>query len=183
MMIFLKNIYFFFLLFFQFSSYRLKGLYILLSGLFKGFYFNSIPTINKIKGIKISRRVVVQNKCTLSIVEDGEIHINEGVRLGAENIISAKSKIVLHKNVLTAARVFIADHNHEISNDLIPIMFQGSSEPRKVEIGEGTWIGVNVSVLPGVNLGKNCVVGSNSLVNKSFPDNSIIGGIPAKLIK
>ncbi|MCZ8330810.1 MAG: DapH/DapD/GlmU-related protein [Flavobacterium sp.] len=53
----------------------------------------------------------------------------------------------------------------------------------EVSLGDHTWIGASVVIMPNVSLGKYCVVAANSFVNKSFPDYSIIGGSPAKLIR
>lgn len=55
--------------------------------------------------------------------------------------------------------------------------------PKKVTIGNNVWIGGGVTILPGVNLGNNVVVGAGSVVTKSFPDNVVIAGNPAKIIK
>ncbi len=58
--------------------------------------------------------------------------------------------------------------------------------PRKRDrllIGSGTWIGANAIILCGVELGKCCVVAAGSVVTKSFPDYSVVAGVPAKLIK
>ncbi|MGV3697899.1 acyltransferase [Flavobacterium sp.] len=52
-----------------------------------------------------------------------------------------------------------------------------------VTIGDHTWIGASAVIMPNVTLGKYCVVAANSFVNKSFPDYSVIGGSPAKLIR
>lgn len=52
-----------------------------------------------------------------------------------------------------------------------------------VSIGDHSWIGANSVIMPNVKLGKFCVVAANSFVNKSFPDYSVIGGNPARLIK
>lgn len=53
----------------------------------------------------------------------------------------------------------------------------------EVSIGDHTWIGASSIIMPNVHIGKYCVVAANSFVNNSFPDYSIIGGTPAKLIR
>lgn len=52
-----------------------------------------------------------------------------------------------------------------------------------IVIGYGTWVGVHVTILHGVTLGRCCVVAAGSVVTKSFPDYSVVAGVPAKLIK
>jgi len=60
---------------------------------------------------------------------------------------------------------------------------KGIGIPKKVIIGNDVWIGGNVTILPGVSLGNNVIVGAGSVVTKSFPDNVIIAGNPARIIK
>lgn len=52
-----------------------------------------------------------------------------------------------------------------------------------VSIGHGVWIGVNVFISPGITIGNNSVIGANSVVTGNVPENAIVGGIPAKLIR
>ena len=53
----------------------------------------------------------------------------------------------------------------------------------KIEIDDNCFIGANCIILPNVYLGKNCIVGAGSVVTKSFPENSVIAGVPARKIK
>nr|WP_269851768.1 DapH/DapD/GlmU-related protein [Methanosarcina horonobensis] len=54
---------------------------------------------------------------------------------------------------------------------------------KKISIEDDVWIGTNATILPGVTIGKNSVIGAGAVVNKSIPPNSVVVGIPAKIIK
>lgn len=72
------------------------------------------------------------------------------------------------------------NHNYE-SNDLA-IRFQGTTR-KGIKIGRNCWIGSKVTVLDGVEIGDDCVIAAGAVVTKSMPANSVIGGVPAKVIK
>ena len=59
--------------------------------------------------------------------------------------------------------------------------YMAKAEP--VRIGNDVWIGGNVTILPGLTIGNNVVIAAGAVVTKDVPDNSLVGGIPAKLIK
>ena len=54
---------------------------------------------------------------------------------------------------------------------------------KPVTIGDDVWIGGNVTILPGVAIGNNVVVAAGAVVTKDVPDNCVVGGVPAKIIK
>ncbi|MDD4353350.1 MAG: acyltransferase [Candidatus Nanoarchaeia archaeon] len=111
------------------------------------------------------------------------IIIDDGVVFGRRLVLSAAHQIHIHKNVLFAPNVYVSDHSHSYTKIDVPIKNQGICDINAVEIGENGWIGINVVILPGTKIGKNCVIGANSVVKGIFPDNVIIAGAPAKIIK
>ena len=113
---------------------------------------------------------------------DSRLVFEDGCVIGHFNHIYATKSIVLHKNVLTADRVYISDNMHGYEDVKIPIMYQPIMQNGTVEIGEGTWLGENVCVL-GVKIGKHCVIGANSVVTHDIPDYSVAVGVPAKVIR
>lgn len=99
--------------------------------------------------------------------------------------IGCIKKITIGSGTMIAGRVYISDHNHgEISaNDLKDIPAKRPLFGEPINIGKNVWLGEGCCILPGVSLGNNVIVGANAVVTHSFPDNSVIAGVPARLIK
>jgi len=84
--------------------------------------------------------------------------------------------IEIGKNFLFAPGVKIISANHNQVEG-------GHIEVSPIKIGNDVWLGTNVIILPSVSIGDNCIVAAGAVVTKSFPENSIIAGNPAKLLK
>ena len=143
--------------------------------------------INGINNITIGNNVTVSYKSWLAAVPHTgeklcELKIGDGSSIGNYNHIYATKSIIIGKNVLTADKVYISDNLHSYENINIPIIQQPIKQIATVEIGDGTWLGENVCVI-GAKIGKNCVIGANSVVTKDIPDYCVAIGAPAKIIK
>jgi acetyltransferase-like isoleucine patch superfamily enzyme len=108
--------------------------------------------------------------------------------LGDNVHIVAHERIVIGDNCLMASKIFLSDTSHgeyngneQCAPTIPPNDRKLKSKP--VTIGNNVWIGENVCILPGVAIEDGCVIGSNSVVNKSIPKNCIVAGVPAKIIK
>jgi acetyltransferase-like isoleucine patch superfamily enzyme len=108
--------------------------------------------------------------------------IGDGCRVGHMSHIACTREVRIGKKVLIADRVYISDHSHGFSDINLPIMDQPHSSKGIVSIGEGTWIGENVTIL-SCSIGRNCVVGSNAVVISDLPDFSVAVGVPARVIR
>ena len=115
-------------------------------------------------------------------LKSSKLVIGEGCQIGHFNHIYATNEIIIEKNVLTADKVYISDNSHSYMDISKPIMNQPILQLTKVKIGSGSWIGENVCII-GASIGKNCVIGANSVVTKNIPDYSVAVGAPAKVIK
>jgi acetyltransferase-like isoleucine patch superfamily enzyme len=112
-----------------------------------------------------------------------KLTVEDSVCIGMNATISVCDKIEIQRNVFLARNVYISDHGHEFRDPTMPISKQGISEPKRVCIGADTWLGQNSVVLPGVKIGKHCVIGANSVVNRTIPDFSVAVGAPARVVR
>jgi acetyltransferase-like isoleucine patch superfamily enzyme len=143
--------------------------------------------ISGMKNIKIGNNVYVSYKTWLAAVpikksDDCELIIGNGSCIGNFNHIYATKSIIIGNNVLTADKVYISDNLHSYEDISIPIIFQSIKQVSTVYIGDGSWLGENVCVI-GATIGKNCVIGANSVVLNDIPDFSVAVGSPAKVVK
>lgn len=117
-----------------------------------------------------------------STSKDTKLSIDEGTYIGRNaHIVSLKS-IRIGKNVLMGDNVYIADNFHRFDKVDLPYKEQGVGFKSEVEIGDGTWLGENVCVISS-KIGKQCIVGANSLVIHDVPDYCMVAGSPARIIK
>ena len=109
-----------------------------------------------------------------------------GVKMGEGCVISSK-KFGSEPYLITLGRRVHITQNVSFVNHDGGVWVDRENTPSfdvfgKIEIGDCSYIGNNSLILPGVTIGKNVVVGANSLVSKSIPDNTVVAGVPAKYI-
>lgn len=111
--------------------------------------------------------------------------IGENVSIEDFVHIGCALSVTIGNGCLFASKVFITDHFHGyISSD--DICLKPNERPlscKPVIIGNHVWLGESVSIMPGVTIGDNVIVGANAVVTHSFPANVVIAGCPAKIIK
>jgi acetyltransferase-like isoleucine patch superfamily enzyme/acyl carrier protein len=111
------------------------------------------------------------------------IEIGDGISVTGSCVLSAVSSIRIGKDVSFARNVYISDHTHVYDEAGVPVLAQGITDPKPVEIGDGAWLGENVMVFPGVRIGRGAVVGGNSIVSADIPDYSLALGAPARVVR
>ncbi len=150
-------------------------------------YIDKPLKVNGRINIRIGKKVYIHYKTWIASVPltddlSSILEIGDESIIGNFNHIYATKKIIIGKNVLTADKVYISDNLHSYDDPLTPIMKQKVKQNNEVIIGSGSWLGENVCVL-GANIGKNCVIGANSVVTSNITDYSIAVGVPAIIIK
>ena len=105
------------------------------------------------------------------------VTFGKNVFINHSAILSASGGIEFQDGVQLAPGVKIATINHDF-NERHTIYTYG-----KVTIKKNAWIGMGATICPGVTIGKNSIVAAGAVVTKDVPDNAIVGGCPAKIIK
>jgi acetyltransferase-like isoleucine patch superfamily enzyme len=108
------------------------------------------------KNITIGQRVFINSGCHFQ--DQGGINIDDGSLIG-HNVV-------------------LATLNHDQNPGE-----RASMHPAPVIIGKNVWIGSNSTILPGVTIGNGAIIAAGAVVNKDVPENTVVGGIPAKKIK
>lgn len=106
------------------------------------------------------------------------IHINGHVTLNAGVCMQDQGGITIEDGALIGHNVVLATLNHDQSPDK-----RGDLIPAPIHIGRNVWIGSNSTILQGVTIGDGAIVAAGAVVNKDVPSNTVVGGVPARIIK
>ena len=112
------------------------------------------------------------------LVAYGVLEVGRRTFLGRGSILVSIDRITIGADSLIAAYATIRDHDHSIDPGR-PFNRQ-NLEMAPVIIGDNVWIGTKASVLKGVRIGANAVIGAHALVNSDVPACAVVGGIPAR---
>ena len=115
-------------------------------------------------------------------VHEGEAGVGAKSVLGQECTITAFQHVSIGRECILADRVMLIDFDHGVVEVDRPIREQGIYK-RDVVVGHNCWIGYGACILRGVNVGNNSIVGTNAVVTKDMPENSVSGGVPAKVLR
>ena len=118
-----------------------------------------------------------------SIADLGKgITIGDNVGIGEFWYIGGAGGVVIGADCIIGQYLSVHSENHVFSDPDCLIRYQGVTR-QGIEIGPGCWIGAKVTILDGAIIGKGSVIAAGSVVTQSFPDRSLIGGVPAKLLR
>ena len=106
--------------------------------------------------------------------------IGESCKIGLECFFDLSARIILDDFVTLGPQITIITGSHKIGSSANRL---GENTRADVEIGKGVWMGARCTILPGVKIGDGAVIAAGALVNKDVPPNSLVGGVPAKIIR
>ena len=137
--------------------------------------------IGKKASIELGRWSWLGHGCKLRCHE-GVISIGAKSVLGQECTISAYRHVSIGRECVIADRVMLIDFDHGVVEVERPIRLQGIYK-RDVQVGNNVWIGYGACILRGVTVGDNAVIGTNAVVTRDVPENAVVAGVPARVIR
>ena len=130
--------------------------------------------IYRLSGIKIGKRSTIH--IGARFFEPRNIIIGRGTVVGDNALLDGRASLRIGDHVDIASEVMIYNSEHDLESKDFRAIEEG------VEIGSHAFIGPRAIILPGVNIGKGAVVGAGAVVTKDVKENSMVGGVPAKVI-
>lgn len=131
--------------------------------------------------LRLGRWSWIGHGCKLR-VHEGEVEIGAKTVLGQECTISAFQHVSIGRECILADRVMLIDFDHGVVEVDRPIREQGIYK-RDVNVGHNCWLGYGACILRGVTVGDNAIVGTSAVVTRDVPDNAVVAGIPARVLR
>ena len=112
----------------------------------------------------------------------GDVTVGDGVFFNRGCYVAAYSGLTIGNHCLFGEGVSIHDENHVVGRGFEPIATRGF-EVKPIVIGNNVWAGAKATILQGVHIGDNAVIGANAVVTRDVPADTIVGGIPARVLR
>lgn len=140
------------------------------------------------RAISIGKKVLIRKGARLEAVGewDGKtpkIKIGNGTAIQFYFHCGAAECVTIGENVLISGRVYITDHDHVFDDTELPTRNCSKLKSAPVVIEDGAWLGEGCVILKGVKVGERAVVGANAVVTKDVPPFTVVGGVPAHVIR
>lgn len=129
--------------------------------------------------LKMGEKVNIERKANFGSGRGIIIGNNSGLGINC----CIPSNTIIGNNVMMGPNCYILANNHKIERLDIPMIKQGNEAPRQTIIEDDCWIGRNVTMTPGRHISQGSVIGACCVLTKDFPEYSIVGGNPSKLIR
>lgn len=190
----------------------IKRLVMLLRGyffLYQKVFLGKNCNISHKPNILFRKNVTIENDVTIDGYAKNKLIFGDNVKVGAYSLVSCTSHlskygvgltignnsafgrftefgaaggIEIGNDVIAGSYISFHSENHNFSDSSLLIREQGVTS-KGIKIGNNVWIGAKATFLDGSIIGNNCVVAAGAVVNGVFPNNVVIGGIPAKILK
>lgn len=145
------------------------------------FLFSGVELLRYPKSISLGSRVIVKTGAHLCVCnENALIKIGARTSIGFYSFLYASSQISIGDDCMIAPFVYIVDSDHGIKKGIC--MNQQPNHAMPIVIGNDVWVGAHSVILSGVEVGDGAIIASGAVVRESVPPNTIVGGVPAKIL-
>lgn len=158
-----------------------------------GFFAHRTCDIRRpmVPNMKIGKNVWLDRDVWLNIprppaTTDPVLILEDGCKIGRRCMISAKNLVRVGHDTIFGPSVLITDHLHQFEDVNMPIALQGETAGGTVTIEEGCWFGFGAVIVCShghMVIGRNSVIGANSVVTRSVPPYSVVAGNPGRIVK
>lgn len=135
------------------------------------------------ENIEIGDNVYIGHQTILKGYHKNKMIIGSGSWIGQQCFFHSAGGLEIEENVGIAPGVTILTSIHDLAKDNLGCIIDLPLKLAKVSIGSGSDVGAKTIILPGITLGRGVQVGAGAVVTNSFKENSIIAGVPAKLLR
>lgn len=140
-------------------------------------HFRVRTVVLRLAGVRINMRSQVRPNV---IIRSRRLSIGRRSTINYNTVIENRAPVKIGDNVGIGVGVLLITSTHEMDD---PLVRAGVGSVAPIEICDGAWIGSGATVLAGVRVGAGAVVAAGAVVTKDVPENALVGGVPARLIK
>lgn len=166
-------------------SNKKKIMYILYLALASWFPLSAHSEVARKWRLFWAKKVVV--KCGENVNFEKGAAFTPQLSIGNNSGIGIRSAVhgpvTIGNDVMMGQEVIIYTSRHNDDRIDIPMRQQGMKDVVPVVIGDDVWIGSRVIILPGVTIGKGCIIGAGAVVTRDVPEYSVVGGVPARVLR
>ena len=142
----------------------------------------TIICTDKKSTLEIGDKTIIKPYAMLMTHAGGAIKIGNNCSINPFCVLYGHGGLVIGDNVRIATHCVFIPANHNFDDLDKPITEQGLSR-RGIKIGSNVWIGANVTVLDGCEIGDGAIVGAGAVVTNNVAENTVVAGVPAKLLR
>lgn len=166
------------------SNFQLaKSSKIILNGTLM-FSDNDINGSTRQSNLRMDKNSILEIRKFFSVYYGADIILFEGAKLKlGSGFFNSNIKIRCHERIEIGEDVAISHDVTIMDSDAHEGLWDGYEKTKPIKIGNHVWIGTRVIILKGVTIGDNAIIAAGSVVTKDIPNNTIVAGVPAKVIK
>jgi len=132
--------------------------------------------------IAIGDNVQLMRGVVLSTSQTGKIVLEAGVYIGEYGVVTSNAEITIGRDTIIAPHVDVVDFDHA-TDDLETTVMAQPVDAAPIRIGRDVWLGAKVTVVRGVTIGDQAVVGTGSVINRDIRPRGVAVGVPARVIR